>query len=188
MTTTLWDLLVSEPSMPEGLVKRIERSPELEALRDELEGSVDASFWVSAPLAVIDGLRQILDLPVGDLLCRAWITHPGLRRQLESSIVPERLTLFDLGEHEITSRHRPRIDVRAQSRTLGSLPFDLSISLRVQLGRLQLQERRLMRATLGACWAGGTLRLGRAPLLTMDPREIDLPSPLSFDDGIPLQT
>jgi hypothetical protein len=187
MMPTLWSLFFESEALPVTGLRKIEESPELDALRHVLRGEVDPSFWVSASNAIGDGLHSMLNASLLDVLLRSWYHHPDVRRRLEGVPPSSTIVLLDLGEHEIVSRHKPRIQIQSGSRMLGALEFDLQLTLMVQLARLQLEDGRIMRGTLGACSGCGWLKLGSEEIASFRMQELALPSQVSFGAGLRLE-
>jgi hypothetical protein len=148
-------------------------------------GAKGHSVLVAGGHALGDGLRQMMDIPISTLLVRGWSTHKKLR-DLVAKESPEKMILFDLGEHTITSQHHPRIELLMAEQVISSLTFDLDLSLTFRLGRLQIQHRRVMRATTGACVGEGKLSLAGTPIASRPTKEIALPGEMSFGEGLPL--
>jgi len=184
MALTLWSLFFDEDGIPDPAARQLEASPKFASLKQAV-GHAGSPLWASARTAVGDGLRQMMSYSITDLAVHAWAKHQELRRLLDGAS-PEKIVLFDLGDHTITSRHRPRIDVTVAQRTVGSLEFDLKLSLTFKAGRLHIQNRRVMRFATGSCRAEGTLKLGEVELAAVRSREIDLPGAFDLKDGIPL--
>ncbi|HYM82465.1 MAG TPA: hypothetical protein VEY91_13770 [Candidatus Limnocylindria bacterium] len=184
MIPTVWSTLFDSEALPSEAERLIERSSELQALQHDIRSQVDATFWASARSAIADGLRQMLNVSLLDVLLRGWRSHPGLQKQLKSGDDRNRVVLFELGEHEITSKHRPQIEIRQQNRLLGSLSFDLDLKLMLQLARLQLQEGKLLRVSFGACSGYGRLKLGAAELSAFRLRDIEMPAQVSLGRGV----
>ncbi|HJQ96885.1 MAG TPA: hypothetical protein VJ826_01160 [Candidatus Polarisedimenticolaceae bacterium] len=186
MIPSLWSLFFEEEAPPAITLKRIEESAEFESLRHQLRGQVDATFWGSAVSAIGDGLRSVLDVSLLEVLLRAWTTHPAVAGLRAAHRESSDIVLVELGEHEIVSRHLPRIEVRADSRVLGELRFEVHLNLMVQRARLQLGNGRLVRGTVGACSGSGWIALGNVEIASFSVFEIPVPSQISFGAGLTL--
>lgn len=185
MIPTLWSLFFESEALPIGAARRIAECDEMEALRRRLQADVDPTFQASADRAVQDGLRQMLDASLLDVLVRSWARHPEVERQIVERRDGPAIVLLDLGEHEIASRHRPRIDIRRGPELLASLEFGVRMDLMIQRARLHLQGDRLLRATLGACQGHGRLSVGEEEIAAFAWREIRMPTEVSFGAGVP---
>jgi hypothetical protein len=183
---TIWYQFFDSEALPPSALQRIEESDELASLRRDLRGRVDPSFWSSAANAIGDALHGILNTSVLDVLLRSWRSHPEVRERLR--LFPaSTIMLIDLGEHEIVSRHRPRIEITSDSRKLGTLQFALQLDLMVQRARLQLERGLIKRGTVGACSMSGRLALGETELARFPTRELTLPEQISFGAGVPIE-
>jgi hypothetical protein len=131
---------------------------------------------------IADAVTTLLDIDLGDVVLDGWTglreLRAAARRSRDTSGQPEEVPL---ATHQITSTHHPAVELHADGVTLGSLTFDLEISLElrgvmavvrdgaligvrggeaeiaVSLARTGhvLAERRL------TCPVGGLLHLGR---------------------------
>src|SRR5262245_8826833 len=165
MTPTVWSLFFDGDEVSPDLARAIRDSAPMEALHGELRSVVDCTFPVASEKAIGDALHEALNTPVLDVLTRAWRTHPGLPAEIRSTPEEESTVLFGLGEHEIVSTHRPRVDVLGPSGMLGSFEFDLRLELMVQCATLQIDETgHVSCVSMGACSGTGVLSLGNKEL------------------------
>lgn len=184
MSATLWTMFFTGERLPDAASNRIETSARFGGLKQDA-GHADASVWSAAPGAIGDGLRQMMQISITDLGLKAWARHQELRKAVEGA-GPGKIVVFDLGEHAITSKHKPRMDLVIAGRTVGSLEFDLTLRLDLKAVRLQIQDRRVTKVTSGACQASGTLKLGDVELSQIKSKEFDLPGAFEVHGGMPL--
>jgi hypothetical protein len=182
MNPTVWSLFFESYEMTPDLARAIRDSAPMDALQGELRSVLDCTFPHASEKAVGDALHEALSTPVLDVLTRAWRTHPGLPAEIQSGEEEEPTVLFGLGEHEIVSTHRPRVDVLGPSGMLGSFEFDLRLELMVQCATLQIEENgRVSCVSMGACSGTGSLNLGDRELARFHHLAIPFPETVSVD-------
>lgn len=178
MIPTLWSLFFDGDELPYDVVRAVDRSRRMELLRGELRNAVDfeSTFLHSAEQSIGEALRRVLDVPLVDPLLRAWRTHPALRPGGNGPGY-EAITLLDTGEHEVHSTHRPWIEVRGPSGTLGTLELEVRLDLVLQRAILRLDGTgRPFEASIGACRGTGTLGLGGSELARFAHQDIRFPA------------
>lgn len=181
MIPTVWSLFFDSQEFPTGVARGIQVSAEMEGLHRELQG-IDPTLSRSAEQALRDSFPRALDVPLVDLMMRAWSRHPKLESMGAGDYEQGERTLIGLGEHEIVSTHRPRVDVIGPAGTLASFQFDLRLEFMIQGATLQIDGRQsVANVSIGACRGTGTL--------TLEDREVAsfTDSDIRFPDLVPVE-
>ena len=182
MTLNLWSAFFAADELPQEGVARLASSETMDQLRRKMSRVVNLESVPSVERAIGDALKTALDVPLIDPLLSAWRTHTSLASIRRSR---EPLTLLELGPHEVSSKHWPRVDVLCDSALLVSFPFDLRLALRLRGVTLQIEDGlRVSRAWIGSCIGDGHLSLGDVELARFDHAPLMFPSELALDASL----
>jgi hypothetical protein len=182
MMLNLWSAFFPGDELPQDGVDRLARSETMDQLRRKMSRVMKVDSVPSIERAIADALKTALDVPLVDPLLAAWRTHTSL-----ASIRKNRdtLTLLELGPHEVSSRHWPRIDVLSDSALLISFPFDLRLEYRLRGVTLEIEHGlRVTRAWIGDCVGDGRLTLGDVELARFDREPLNFPSEIALDASL----
>jgi hypothetical protein len=180
-TLALDDLFFPNPS--DGLSRDLEISAALTKLRGEVADRVQAGFWKDAGPTLAAGLHQLCNVSVLDLLVSGWAKHRELAELVRKTKNPDELVQFDLGEHEITSTHKPKIELTYLGARLGTLEFEIEVAFKIAFARLHVRGDRIVAASAGDCVAEGSCKLAGVELAKLASPKVPLPGELRFGEG-----
>lgn len=124
---------------------------------------------------------DLADVDVADVVLAGWQKYAALadaaRRTLER---PGSEELVDLATHQITSVHRPRVDVVVDGLTVGSVPFEVQLVMLVRALVATVRGGRLVTLESGRCRLKVSLSCFD---LTVASREEEMPVGAVIDVG-----
>jgi hypothetical protein len=160
---------------------------QLARLRAQLADKVPAVFWSAANDAVADALRKILDTPLTEILGAGWNAYRSLLKYRDpKKYPPDEVILFPLKEHKITSSHKPQIEILVNDQVVDTIEFEIKLGLEIEMATLRIQAGKIKEVEAGAVTGTGTLMCGSAILLDCKSKKIQLPTVLSFGEGLPI--
>jgi len=183
---TIHDLFASESPESASAIP-FESNAELAELRELVAKEVSAVAANGLGGALIDGLRETLDLPCATLMGAAWAAYETLLPYADpAQHPPDEIALVPLGSHTVTSTHRPKVEVFLDGKKIRTVTFELDLSLEVDACVLKVRGGRIHEAQ--GARARGAMRFAcmGAVLAEAQSREIPLPAKLVFEGGIPI--
>jgi len=157
----------------------------LSKARQEFKDKVPGPFWSRARGAIDQALQQALSVPMSDILAAGWSKYRELIQYRDRKKHPAaEVALVPLHSHTISSVHKPQIEIFVNDRRLGSLDFDLSLALEIEMAILKIQDGKIWEVSPGSCRGSGTLMFGPAVLLERKTSDLQLPAMISFTEGL----
>ncbi len=141
--------------------------------------------WTELGAAMKEKIEEIFDVSLSDILRGVWLDYQQIRECADQKKHPPDETIrVKLATHEITSAHRPELEIR-----IGDLPpikilFEIKLSLTLSGPLLFIRDARIREVEVGACQAGGTVKCAGTTLLERETREMHLPGRISLGRGI----
>ena len=162
------------------------REAQTEALRREVERQTVVP-WEEVGEAMDGAVRGLFELPLGDLVWRAWLKLEELQAYRDPARhPPDEVSLVPLASHEIVSTHRPWLEVKVGARTLGRIEFSLQARLAMEGVLLEIRGGRVLALRSGRCRFRGRISCGPATLLDKSTAPFELPGRLPCDGGLPI--
>lgn len=136
--------------------------------------------------SVTEALRNVLAVPLVDILTSAWTTRRELKQYLDRSKFPrDELVDHSLAKHDIQSVHRPKLQVMLDNSPMGAeFEFEVQVALSVDGAILRVQDGRIMHAQIGKVSGSGTVKCEEATLFSRAIKPVALPQTLSFGSGV----
>lgn len=130
----------------------------------------------------------VLEIDFGDLLVLGWTKHrevtAAARRSLEATGSAETVHLVS---HQITSTHRPLVDLLVDGTRLHTFVFEVAVTIDLAGAALTIRAGRLAEARFGRAAVAAELRLeGLDRPLVRQQREVALRPALHLGAGVPL--
>ncbi|MDQ3474733.1 MAG: hypothetical protein M3447_13460 [Acidobacteriota bacterium] len=157
----------------------------LSRLGQELQGKVPVPFWSSARRAIDQAMQQLLSFPMSQIVAGGWNQYRALREYRDRKKHPsDEVALFPLGQHTITSTHKPQIEILVNDRRIGAIDFEIKLAMEIEAAILKIQDGKIWEVEVGACRGGGTLMFGPAVLFERKTGKVRLPAVISFPKGL----
>lgn len=181
---TLWDFFGSHP-LSDNQAGTVWSGEALSKVGQELRGKVPGPFWPSARRAIDQALQQLLSVPMSQIIAGGWNQYRALTEYRDRKKHPsEEVALFPLGQHTITSTHKPQIEILVNDRRIGSVDFEIRLAMEIEAAILKIQDGRIWEVEVGSCRGGGTLMFGPAILFERKTGKVRLPAVISFPRGV----
>lgn len=135
--------------------------------------------------SLLPTLYLALDLPLIDVFKSAWKSTVELQEyhDLEKHPAGE-TTNFQFGKHKIVSKHRPNLEVLMNGKMVGSLTFDVKISLSINATTLVIRDARIWQASGTEFRGEAELSYKGFRLVRKKIGPLTLPGTVDFKDGI----
>jgi hypothetical protein len=148
--------------------------------------AIPPGLRVAARDQLLNLVADILDQRLVDLVVLGWRTWERLeeaaRRTLET---PAATDLVELIDHEITSKHRPRVEVRFDGQQIAEIEVDLDATIQLHAVTAVLAAGRLTAIRSGRADVSAELAIQGMKVMTAT-RSLELPIEISLGDGIVL--
>ena len=129
--------------------------------------------------ALIAAIGGILNVPLLDIIVRAWNEGKLFRKYLDPETYdPDEVISIALKEHEVTSSHRPKIDVVLNGQTIDSIDFQLDITLALEGVVLEVQGGAVRKVQTGRVKGKATLKCENLIVFERGTEAMDLPGTL----------
>jgi len=182
--STLWDFFETH-ALSDQQAGAVWAGECLSRLGQELKGKVPLPFWSSARGAIDQALQQSLNVPMSHILAGGWRQYRELIQYRDRKKHPaEEVALVPLHEHTISSTHKPQIEIFVNERRIGSLDFEIKLTLEIEMAILKIQDGKIWEVQMGSCRGCGTLSFGPAVLLERKTGMVQLPRMISFSEGV----
>ncbi len=181
---TLADLLAPDA---EAFAEAIDTTEDMEAtLRHDLGGLGPGLASVVTLGAVWAVLYRALDVRLDDILRGAWQTANDLQPYRDPDrYPPDQEALVEVGRRQLTSRHRPKVEVLVQGLRL-TIEFEVTLTLTIIGGRLRIRDGRIREIT-GSVFEGECLlTYGGMALLRRKTNRFEIPGRLALGEGLPI--
>lgn len=120
---------------------------------------------------------DLLDIPLGDLVLRAWEKHRLVERACaETRHRPGVVQQVRLARHTLESVHRPRIECEAAGRTVPLLTLELALVFKIDAVVFRIADGEIAAVTPGTATAEASLKAGGVVLVDQHLAEVSLPA------------
>jgi hypothetical protein len=167
-------------------VEALDANAAMRELRKRVAHPLRPSLWPAARRAVADALAPVLRLRLADVLVAGWNEYRELAKYKDrEEYPPDKIVDVALGEHTITSKHEPRVEILVNGKRFAELHFEVEIEMEIDTATLEIQDAKIKSVSTGECEATCTLRC-EGVTLAQSSRTFELPGTLSFGEGIPI--
>lgn len=136
---------------------------------------------------MIREVSELLDIDVHAILLSAWGVSKEFRKYLKkNSYPPDETVLVPLGEHTVTSKHRPSLKPTVGKIPLKEVHFNVDLALKLDGVILKMRNGRIMAVTIGFCEAEGDVMFGSFKLAEKKGEFSQLLGTIELGDGIPI--
>jgi hypothetical protein len=129
--------------------------------------------------ALVDALASFLDIPLWGLIKQAWTEGKLFEKYCDPENYDENeLIMITLKDHEISSEHKPTIDVLLDGKTIGSIEFQLDLTLTLSGAGLQVRGGDIEEIRTGQIQGTANLACEGVPLFPpLQTEKMDLLAP-----------
>lgn len=157
------------------------------ALKEKIGKEAKEIKWPVALGEVVDKIDDLLRIPIGGVISSAWNKYRVLAKYLDrDKYSPSESFLVPLAEHTIKSKHRPHIEVFLDDKKIGSIDFEVDLSLTLKGFIAKIQDGRIREIKTGTCKAKGTIRCEDLLLFEKEGASLDLPGSIGLGEGVPI--
>ena len=158
-----------EPGLPVGRVE--------EAVR---KANAGRPLPISST-ALVGAVGGLLNVPLLDIFVRAWNEGKLFEKYLDPDRYdPDEVITITLKRHEISSTHRPKIDIVLNGKTIDSLDFELDVTLTLDGVMLQVQGGNIREVRSGRVKGKGTLKCEDLIVFRRETEAMELPGKLKL--------
>jgi hypothetical protein len=130
-------------------------------------------------------LGSLFDLGLPDLLINSWFKARELRKYADpKQYTPGEINEVELAQHEISSKHKPKLELQLNRKKLYEFAFDATVELKISGAVLMIQDGKIkeMRALTGK--GSCKLKYGEHEIWQRESEEYKLPGVINFGAGI----
>jgi hypothetical protein len=133
--------------------------------------------------ALLGPIAALLNIPLQDIIVRAWNEGGLFEKYLDpEKYDPDESISIVLKNHEVTSSHAPAIDVELNEKKIGSIDFQLDLTLTFEGAILQIRGGRIIEIQAGRIKGAGTLMCESFILVKRETETMDLPGTIKFSE------
>lgn len=141
--------------------------------------------WGELATAIKEKIEEIFDVSLSDILRGAWLDYQKIRECADIEKHPADETIrLKLETLEITSAHRPELEIRIGDLPPSEIPFEITLNLTLSGPLLIIRDATIREVEIGTCRAGGAVKCSGMALLERETREVRLPGRISLGQGI----
>ena len=126
-------------------------------------------------------VNQMLDVQLGGILGAAWSKTAEVCEALASSKESSAGETVPLLDHEISSKHHPRIKIFYGQELVAQIEFEVDLSLQFEAVSLLIQKGRIEEVQTGSCSGAAELKWRNISLFKGSTRHIDLPGKIRLN-------
>lgn len=136
--------------------------------------------------ALVGAIGGLLNVPLMDVVLRAWNEGKPFEKYLDPERYdPDEVISITLVKHDISSTHRPRIDIVLNGQTVDSIDFELDVKLTLDGVILQVQDGNIRAVESGRIKGKATLKCENLIVFKRETEAMDLPGTLKFSTRSP---
>jgi hypothetical protein len=156
----------------------------------ELRGSLDRAHvpggWAGIRNKILlEAAGGLLDIPLLDVMRWAWKKGRELEAYRDTEKYPPDQTFsIPLIEHQITSTHKPYVEIRMNQKIVGIVHFPVNIEIAIKGMKLEIQNARIKKIHAGDCKAKGSFFCEGFLLAERESNPLDLPGTVDLGEGL----
>lgn len=150
--------------------------------------AMSPAFWGSSAKSTVDMVKDLVDVPLADILVGAWKAHQQFAKYTDAKLYPpDKVSCVALMSHHIKSSHKPYIELTLDGAPAGQIDFEIALDILVEPGVLVIQDGKFKRIEAGRCQVTGSLACEGKTIVERSSREFSWPAGISFGEGIPIE-
>jgi hypothetical protein len=130
-------------------------------------------------------VNALLEVPVADVLGRAWSTLQEVRERADAAKAGEDSPV-PLARHTIESEQVPRIELRIDGKPSGQLEFPVKLTLEFEAGVVVIRDQGIRAIRPGLGKVTGTVSCESITIKQLGPETLTLPGELVLARPIPI--
>lgn len=143
--------------------------------------------WSLVLERIVDHLPGMLDIPIPEIVARAWSGYKELHKYRDRDTYPPGETfLLPTAKHTIRSEHHPVLEIRINGKEISKIEFTVSVALLLDGLILKVQDARIKEIIIGSCAGEGSIMCQKTVILTRKSPSIYLPESVNLGEGIPI--
>jgi hypothetical protein len=160
----------------------------LKDLKACIPKSVPPGYWPAVLAQIQHKVRDVLDVPITSVMGDAWRKYTPLMKYCDKDRYPPDVTsIVPLADHTINTSFKPFIEIFADEKSVGTLKFEVALSITLEGGSLSIQDGKFKTLRLIRGRTNGKLSCEGAVLVDLTSRYRELPGEISFGDGFPIR-
>jgi hypothetical protein len=157
----------------------------LEDLRRNLGRELKSARWDVVRDQVLHKLAEALDDPLIDHFAGAWRKLDEIRQYADRGQYPPGVTsVVPLYDHDFEYTQQPQVQVLIGGRVLGSLKFDVTLSLVLKSVELEIKDGKITRVLAGSWQGVGSLGLEGREIYEKKLSEVPIDGAIALGAGI----
>ncbi|GEM_PF-2797109 len=143
--------------------------------------------WSLVLERIVDHLPGMLDIPIPEIVAKAWSGYKELHKYRDRDAYPPGETfLLPTASHTIKSEHHPVLEIRINGKEIGKIEFTVTVALLLDGLILKIQDARIKEIIIGSCAGEGSIMCQNTVILTKKSPSIYLPESVDLGEGIPI--
>lgn len=180
-------LFGSDHTLPMDMIDRVREAAEIRENREYLEAEMPHVKWPVIWKDIEKRLPDIFDIDLQDIVAGALKKCQELKKYCDLEKYPaSKPVSIPLGEHTISSTHKPQLDIVVDGVYIGSIKFLIKLQLHLQVLKVELRGGVIYGLETGKASLKVNTWIGKVPLLEKKISEFNLPGHLEFEHGLPL--
>ena len=148
------------------------------------KAAVSPGFWITLAGRTPDLLRELVDVPIADILVGAWKNNKRFQKFQKGKLPPDKLSVVPLSTHHIKASRAPYIELFLDGESAGKIKFELILDITVDVGAVVVQDGMIKRLEAGNAKVVGTLKCAGEVVAEKASREFAWAEGISFGEGI----
>jgi hypothetical protein len=159
----------------------------LEDIQQEIRRRAPDVHWPHADRDVAEQVGHMLDIPLRDILIRAWNDN----RMFDRYLNPQKYRADDtivltLADHTLTSEHRPRIEITLDGREVGHVQFQIRLTLTLKGVILKIRGGHIQEFSAGTAKGHLTVSCEGLKLYEADTATFEFPNVVLTTEPVPI--
>ncbi len=151
-------------------------------LKERVAKEVKGINWTASKFEVTEKIFELLDIKIPTIFLSTWKKSDEIKKILDESVAsPEEKFELNLYQHNITSEHKPYIEIQLKNKPIYKIEFDLNLTFELEGFILKIQNGIVYQIDSGICRAKGTLSWEKIQLLEKNLEPINLPGSILFN-------
>ena len=143
--------------------------------------------WRKLSGMIEEKIDDLLDIPIPDILQRAWKKRKEMLKYTDKDKYPPEVTsMVNLLDHTIKSEHNPYLEVKINGNLIGKIDFHIVLSLVIKGILLKIQDGKITEITTGTIKGKGSVKCEDYVILEKESETFNLPGSINLGDGIPI--